>query len=124
MQNEVNVLQRKIDDGDWKAQLASEVNKKLEFVSIVEDGTIIWHPLLKDIESAMVPGVTVSALVFSNLGDIHLSGNTDSLKSIADFLGSIQTQTGLEVIRFHNASAGGGFQITMKGYRQGVLEDE
>lgn len=124
MQNDVANLQRRVQDAQWKADLAQTVTDKTDYINIVDGDSILWHPGLLAIQRALVPEVTLDSISSGNTGDISLSGDSDTIKSVADFLGSLQAETGLEIVRFHNATPGGGFSITLTGWQGRVVEED
>ncbi|HCX79362.1 MAG TPA: hypothetical protein DG577_08105 [Firmicutes bacterium] len=124
LQSEVNSLQRSVDEAEWKSQLAADVQKKRDFLGTEVTESVLWHPILNAIERAMIPGVTITNLNCASGGVVSLGGNTETIRTVSEFLGSLQTKTELEVIRIHSAVPEGGFQITLKDWSGRVVDED
>lgn len=125
--NEVAKLEHQVLELESAAVLQTTVLAKRNFISERIDDSICWYPLLEAIERAMVPGVSLTAIAASSTGDVSLGGTTDTVKSVADLLGSLQMETGLSVVRASAVMPEGPFQLSMQewsGREPEVPEDE
>ncbi len=125
--DEIGKLEYQVQDMESAAVLQTAVLAKREFISGRIDESIYWHPFLNAVERAMVPGVQLNGIAASNSGDVSLGGMTDTVKSVADLLGSLQDETGLPVIRASSITPEGPFQISLQewsGREVEVPEDE
>lgn len=114
--DEVAQLEQKVQEAEAAAVLQSQVEVKREFIAISIAESRLWHPMLEAAERAMVPGLYFHGMVASDTGDVTIAGNTDSVKSVANLLGSLQTETGLPVIRVGSVTPEGTFQIMLQGW--------
>lgn len=125
LQNEVNSLQRQVDEAEWKAQLADTVKSKSDYITLEETESILWFPLLEAVERAMVPGITLTAVNNIDSGEIRLTGTPRTITDVANFLGSLQAETDLNIVRLLGAVPGDSFQINMSTWSgREVQEDE
>ena len=113
---EVEQLVQRVQEAESAAALQNEVIAKREFISESIAGSICWHPLLEAVERAMVPEVTIVSFSASDSGDVSIAGETDTVKSVADLLGSLQAETGVPVIQLSSVTPEGPFQLTMEGW--------
>lgn len=116
MNDKVANLERKVEEAEAAAVLQNEVVAKREFIASTIAESCCWHPLLDSIEKAMVPGICLESISASETSDVAIAGKTDTVKSVADLLGSLQAETGLSVIRISSVSPEGSFQITLQGW--------
>jgi len=124
MENEVAIIQRQIDESQWKADLKATVGRKSDFISSRVTESVLWSPALDVIEESIIPGVVITSINFSGQGTISLSATVDSIKTAVDFWASLQTRTGLDGIWLNNAPAEGTISISMTGwYGREVAEE-
>ena len=116
LESKLGILERQVAQQEWKMVLAENVAAKATYIGSIDEENILWVPLLTAFERAMVPGVSLTSFNTSRDGDVSMAGNTTSLAAVADFLGSLQAETGLADIRFHQAAPEGIFQITFSGW--------
>lgn len=125
IENEVSSLQRQVDEAEWKAQLADTVSTKRDYIKLEETESILWFPLLEAIERAMLPGIALTTINSSDSGEIGLSGTPGTITDVANFLGSLQAETGLEIVHLLGVTPEESFQINLSGwYGREVQEDE
>ena len=124
LKSELIRVEQRVADVEWKSQLASDVARKEDYVNEITSEYIVWNPLLKAIERAMVPGITISGMNVAREGQVSMTGETDSLAAVANFLGSLQVETKMEIVRFHAAEAEGSFQVSMRYWNGVEVEDE
>lgn len=113
---EVEQLEQRVQEAESAATLQNEVIAKREFISNRVATSIYWHPLLEAVERAMVPGVTIVSFSASESGDVSIAGETDTVKSVADLLGSLQAETGLPVILISSVAPEGSYLLTLEGW--------
>lgn len=116
MNDKVANLERQVEEAEAAAVLQNEVVAKREFIAQTIAESRCWHPLLDSIELAMVPGICLQSISASESGDVAIAGETDTVKSVADLLGSLQVETGLSVIRISSVTPGSSFQITLQDW--------
>lgn len=116
LNNEVAKLEHKVEMAEAAAVLENEISVKREFISSSISESRYWHPLLEAIESAMVPGANLTVFAASESGDVTIGGETDTVKSVAELLGSLQVATGLPVIRVGSVIPEGTFQLTLRDW--------
>ncbi len=124
LQSDLRRVEQRVADAEWKAELESDVARKEGFVNEITSAHLVWNPLLTAIERAMVPGIKISGMNVAREGQVSMTGETDTLASVADFLGSLQVETDMEIVRFHAAEAEGSFQVSMRYWRGLEAEDE
>ena len=125
MNNEVTKLEQQVQSAEVAIVLQSEVLAKREFIDKSIATSRRWYPLLQAVERAMVPEILISGISASVTGDVAIGGETDTVKSVADLLGSMQLETGLPVIRVSSVAPGISFQLMLKDWSgREVPEDE
>lgn len=125
LNDEVAKLEQRVQEAEAAAQLESEVAAKRQYIATTIAESICWHPLLEAIERAMVPGLTLEGIAASETGDVAIGGVTDTIKSVADFLGSLQLETGLPVIRVSSIAPEASFQLLLESWSgRGGIEGE
>lgn len=124
LNSELRRVEQRVADAAWKSQLASDVALKEDYVNEITSEHRVWIPLLEAIERAMLPGIKISGMNVAREGQVSMTGETDSLAAVAEFLGSLQVETGLEIVRFHAAEAGGSFQVSMRYWNGVEVEEE
>lgn len=123
--DEVAKLEQRVQEAEAVAVFESEVAAKREFINGSIASSSYWHPLLEAIERSMVPGVTIMGVAASETGDVAIGGETDTVKSVADLLGSLQAETGLPVIRAGSVTPEGSFNLVLLDWSgREVPEDE
>jgi len=128
VETQVSNLQRQVDEARWKSELEIAVQKKADYISAQLVKSTLWHPALTAIEKAMVPGIYLTEITCT-AGNIKINGSADSIKdsykTIAAFLGSLQLETGVEIVRFINAEPPEKFSLYLSDwYGREVQEDE
>ena len=116
LESELGILERRVAEQEWKMVLVENVAAKAAYIDSINEENILWVPLLAAFERAMVPGMSLTSFNTSQDGNVSMAGTTTSLAAVADFLGSLQAETGLPDIRFHQAAPEGTFQITFSGW--------
>lgn len=124
LQAEANALQRQVDEAEWKSELAEEISIKVDYAYNMEAKAILWYPLLDAVERAMIPDLALKGLSGGSNGVVNINGATGKIESVAYFLGSLQTETRLEDVRFNSAAPNGSFQITMTGWYGREMQGE
>lgn len=123
--NEVVKLEEQVREAEAGAVLQTEVAAKREFIANSIAGSRCWHPLLLAIERSLVPEVTILGIVGADSGDVAIGGETDTVKSVADFMGSLQAETGLPVVRVGSVTPEGPFNMLLMGWSgREVLQNE
>jgi hypothetical protein len=118
-------LQREVDEALWKEELQTAVKAKADYIRAQTEASILWHPALAALERAMIPGIYLTAVTFHSSGDINITGITDTVKTAAEFWGSLQAETGLEIVRMSTVTPGGNFNFILRGwYGREVPEDD
>lgn len=116
MNDKVANLEHQVEEAEAAAILQDEVIAKREFIASTIAESRCWHPLLEAVNRAMVPGICFQSISASEAGDVAIAGETDTVKSVADLLGSLQVETGLPVIRVNSVIPESSFQITLQGW--------
>lgn len=91
-------IERQIRENLWKQELKDSVEKKTSFIASAIEDSILWNPALNLIEKSIIPGVTVTRIIFSGQGTISITAHTVSIKTGVDFWASIQARSGIEDI--------------------------
>lgn len=121
---QVSNLQRQVDEARWKSELEIAVQKKADYITAQLAKSILWHPALTAIEKAMVPEIVLTEITCT-AGNIKINGSADRFKSVAAFLGSLQLETGVEIVRFISAEPPEKFSLYLSDwYGREVQEDE
>ena len=124
MEVQVSNLQRQVDEAHWKTELEIAVQEKADYISAQLAQLTLWHPALTAIENAMVPKIRLTEITCA-AGNIKINGSTESFKSVAAFLGSLQQETDVEIVRFISAEPPEKFSLYLfDWYRREVPEDE
>jgi len=116
LENDIDILQRRVDEAQWKADLESAVAVKSGFIETELSSYILWNPGMTAIERSMVNGLFIESVDFSSTGDINIGGIADSVKTAADFWGSLHAETGLEIIRMNYIEPHEEFIVTLQGW--------
>lgn len=124
VEQEVTNLQRQVDEAQWKAELEVAVKKKGSYIQGKKDEYVRWHPVVAALERAMVPGVVLNNVQFLASGDVNIMGKADKVKLAADFWGSVQAETGLQIVRLITTEPEGNFNMILRGSAGWALEDE
>lgn len=121
---EVQQLEVQVQEAEAVAVLEAEVAAKRDFIRETIAVSPCWHPMLEAVERAMVPGLSIRGITASETGDVTIGGDTDTVKSVADFLGSLQVETGLPVIRISSATPESAFQLTLEAWSGREVEED
>lgn len=115
-ENEVRQLDRQVKEAEAAAVLENKVKSKAAFIDQALTSSPHWQPLFEAIERAMVPNVVITSISATANGNVAIFGTCDTAKSVADFLGSLQAETGLGVIRITKIIPGGDFDLVLEGW--------
>lgn len=72
----------------------------------------------------MVPGLRIDSLDFSPSGDIRISGEVNTIETAAKFWGSIQAESGLEVVRLSQVTPGKKFDMILRSWYGREVEED
>lgn len=116
VENEISQLQNRVNENVWKEELQDTVFSHKKFLETEIAASILWHPACAAVERAMVPGLLLEALDFSTSGDIRMSGRVNTVETAAKFWGSIQAESGLEVVRLSTITPGERFEMFLRSW--------
>jgi len=123
LENEIATIQRRVDEAQWKAELEANVKSKANYIDAQLVASRLWNPALSAIERAMVPGLVIEVLDCSSSGDISISGVTDSVEVAADFWGSLQVETGLDIVRMNYIAPHEEFSVLLHAWYGREVQD-
>jgi Tfp pilus assembly protein PilN len=115
-ENQIRQLDRQVKDAEAAAVLEAKVKAKAAFIDKALISSPHWQPLFEAIERALLPGVRLTSITATANGTVSIFGYCDTAKSVADFMGSLQAETGLDVIRITRIIPGVEFDIVLEGW--------
>lgn len=124
VENEIAQLQHQVDDNLWKEELQVQVSRYKRYIEAETGDSILWHPAAAVVERAMVPGLYLETLDFSSSGDIRISGSVNTIETAGKFWGSIQAESGLEIVRLSNVTPGQKFDMILRSWYGREVEEE
>ncbi len=124
VENEISQLQHQVDENIWKEELQVQVSRHKAYIDTEIASSILWHPATAALERAMLPGLFIETLNFSSSGDIRISGTVNTVETVAKFWGSIQAESGLEIVRLSTVTPGQKFDILLRSWYGREVEEE
>lgn len=124
VENEISQLQHQVDENLWKEELQVHVNRHKRYIDTAISASVLWHPAAAVVERSMVPGLFIDTLDFSSSGDIRISGEVNTVETAAKFWGSIQAESGLEVVRLSSVSPGQKFDMLLRSWYGREVEED